>query len=283
MEQQAKASPDLRKIAVFLRSRKTGIQVRVGALSGKRYDYFKGESAIKALLSPAYAKQKGLQKITTEAEAVAVLAAVNAFAFFLRVQTSSTSPKILRLIPDQKFVADEHYVWIFERSESQWTMYTGAILLLAAVIFLWWSAMVQLGRLRASYLSMGILGVWGLFFAVVIVRLIFYLITLVVARPGIWIFPNLFTNVGFVRASFQSWKAAVEANGASARRPSLRQPRRTHLPATVVYDHGARITTNNLQAHLCACTTGGPSKSWTTGTLLARRATQASEVKGEDA
>jgi translocation protein SEC62 len=43
------------------------------------------------------------------------------------------------------------------------------------------------------------LGLIGLFFAVAIVRLIFYVITLVVASPGIWIFPQLFADVGFVR------------------------------------------------------------------------------------
>jgi hypothetical protein len=42
MEQQAKAPPDLRKVAMFLRSGKAGIKVRVGALNGKRFDYFKG-------------------------------------------------------------------------------------------------------------------------------------------------------------------------------------------------------------------------------------------------
>jgi translocation protein SEC62 len=44
MEQQAKAPPDLRKVAIFLRTGKAGIKVRVGALNGKRFDYFKGVS-----------------------------------------------------------------------------------------------------------------------------------------------------------------------------------------------------------------------------------------------
>ncbi|KAF7351248.1 Translocation protein [Mycena sanguinolenta] len=129
MEQQAKAPPDLRKIAMFLRSGKAGIKVRVGALNGKRFDYFKGKSAIKALLSPAYAKQKGLQKITTEAEAITVLSAINAFAFFL--------PRPARRA---RFAPDEYYVWFFEG--SQWTTYAGAVLMvgvmLAGVMFPLW-------------------------------------------------------------------------------------------------------------------------------------------------
>jgi len=42
MEQQAKAPPDIKKIAQFLRGGSAGMKVRVGALNGKRLDYFKG-------------------------------------------------------------------------------------------------------------------------------------------------------------------------------------------------------------------------------------------------
>jgi translocation protein SEC62 len=165
-----------------------------------------GKSAVKALLSPAYAKQKGLPKITTEAEALTVLSAVNAFAFFLRVQrgapsgSSSSSPKVLQVIPEQKFAPEEYYVWFFEG--SQWTTYAGAVLMvgvmLAGVMFPLWPPIMRLG---VYYLSMGMLGLIGLFFGIAIVRLIFYIITIVVASPGIWIFPKLFADVGFVRAS----------------------------------------------------------------------------------
>lgn len=166
-----------------------------------------GKSAIKALLSPAYAKQKGLPKITTETEALTVLSAVNAFAFFLRVQrgapsgSSSSSPKVLQVIPEQKFVADEYYVWFFEG--SQWTTYAGAVLMvglmLGGVMFPLWPPIMRLG---VYYLSMGMLGLIGLFFGIAIVRLIFYIITIVVASPGIWIFPKLFADVGFVSVAF---------------------------------------------------------------------------------
>ncbi|KAJ7634886.1 translocation protein [Roridomyces roridus] len=211
MEQQAKAPPDLRKVAGFLRSGSAGIKVRVGALNGKRFDYFKGKSAIKALLSPAYAKQKGVPKVTTETEALATLAQVNSFAFFLRVQrggpsgSSASSPKVLQVIPEQRFVADEYYVWFYEG--SQWTTYAGAVLMvgimLAGVMFPLWPPIMRLG---VYYLSMGMLGLIGLFFGIAIVRLIFYVITLVVASPGIWIFPKLFADVGFVESFIPLWE-----------------------------------------------------------------------------
>lgn len=42
MNDQTKAPADIKKVAQFLRSGKAGIKVRVGALGGKRVDYFKG-------------------------------------------------------------------------------------------------------------------------------------------------------------------------------------------------------------------------------------------------
>lgn len=51
MEQQLKAPPEIRKTAQFLRSGGAGMKVRVGALNGKRLDYFKGVTFICSLIS----------------------------------------------------------------------------------------------------------------------------------------------------------------------------------------------------------------------------------------
>jgi len=221
-ELQQKAPPEVRNVVKFLRSGKAGLRVRVGALNGKRLDYFKGiyfitifkvnltnslftqgKSALKSLLSPAYSKLKNVPKITTETEAQALLQSINAFAFFLRVQRgapsgSSSSPKVLQIIPQQMFGPEEYYAWFYEG--SQWTTYAGALgmvaVMLGGVMFPLWPPIMRLG---VWYLSLAMLGLIGLFFAIAIVRLIFYLITIVVASPGIWIFPKLFADVGFVR------------------------------------------------------------------------------------
>ena len=42
MEQQQKASAEIKKVAQFLRGGNAGLKIRVGALNGKRLDYFKG-------------------------------------------------------------------------------------------------------------------------------------------------------------------------------------------------------------------------------------------------
>ena len=220
-----KAPPDIKKVAQFLRGGGAGMKVRVGAMNGKRLDYFKGVSstfahshtrnnanfffllgkaAIKALLSPAFAKIKGVPKVTSESEADMVLRSVNAYAFFLRVQrgaptgNSSSSPKALNIISEQMFSSEEYYAWFYEG--SQWTTYAGGVLMvsimLAGVMFPLWPPVMRLG---VWYLSMAVLGLIGLFFVIAILRLIFYIITVIVASPGIWIFPQLFADVGFVR------------------------------------------------------------------------------------
>ena len=42
MDHQAKAPPEILKVAQFLRSTTSGLKIRVGAVNGKRLDYFKG-------------------------------------------------------------------------------------------------------------------------------------------------------------------------------------------------------------------------------------------------
>jgi hypothetical protein len=67
--------------------------------------------------------------------------------------------------------------------------------MLSAVMFPLWPYSLRLG---VWYLSIGVLCLLGAFFAMAILRLIFYCITVVVAKPGIWIFPRLFEDVSFV-------------------------------------------------------------------------------------
>ncbi|KAH9915761.1 translocation protein [Amylocystis lapponica] len=210
MEQQTKAPQDVRNVVNFLRSSKAGIKVRVGVLNGKRIDYFKGKSAVKAVMSPAYAKLKNVPKIADEDEAQKLLLSIIPYAFFLRVERgapsgSSSSPKQLQIMQLQAFQPADFYAWFYEG--SQWTTYVGGVamvaIMLAGVMYPLWPPVMRLG---VSYISMGVLGLIGLFFALAVVRLIFYIITLVVASPGIWIFPKLFADVGFVESFIPLWE-----------------------------------------------------------------------------
>jgi len=210
VDHQKKAPADIRNVVSYLRSGTAGVKVRVGALNGKRLDYFKGKSAIKALLSPAYSKLKNVPKVDDEPEAQKLLQRINHYAFIIRVHRgastgSSSSPKILSIVNQQLFAPEEYYAWFYEG--SQWTTYAGGLamvaVMLGGVMFPLWPPIMRLG---VWYLSIGMLGLIGLFFGIAFVRLIFYIITVVVASPGIWIFPKLFADVGFVESFIPLWE-----------------------------------------------------------------------------
>jgi hypothetical protein len=67
--------------------------------------------------------------------------------------------------------------------------------MLAGVMFPLWPSSMRVG---VWYLSIGLLGLIGAFFGLAIIRLILWCITIFTVKPGIWIFPNLFEDVGFV-------------------------------------------------------------------------------------
>jgi len=187
------------------------MKIRVGALNGKRVDYFKGKSAVKALLSPAYAKLKNVPTVTNEAEAEAVLTSIIPHAFYLRVDrgnpvgSSATSPRHVSITPQQSFAQDGYFAWFYEG--SQWTTYAGGLvmvaIILAGVMFPLWPPIMRLG---VWYLSVGLLGLIGAFFVLAIVRLMVYVITVVAVPPGIWIFPKLFADVGVVESFIPFWE-----------------------------------------------------------------------------
>ena len=158
-----------------------------------------GKAAVKALLSPAYGSLKNVPKVTNETEAVALLQRTLPYAFYLRVdrQQAQGSSKQLNFSQQQMFTPDGHFAWFYEG--SQWTTYVGGVamvaIMLAGVMFPLWPTTLRLG---VWYLSILFLSLLGVFFGIAIVRLIFYIITMIATPPGIWIFPQLFADVGFV-------------------------------------------------------------------------------------
>lgn len=167
--------------------------------------------------------------MTTEEEAAELLHSVIPFAFFLRVDRGDGTSKegkplqinqmqmfkseLVRVMSDQEIdhtigqtlnvvLSPQYYAWFFEGSQLllQLSGFGMILLMLAGVMFPLWPSSMRVG---VWYLSIGLLGLIGAFFGLAIIRLIIWCITTVTMRPGIWIFPNLFEDVGFVSAGLK--------------------------------------------------------------------------------
>lgn len=167
-----------------------------------------GKAAIAALRSPAYGKLKNVPAVSSEAQALALLQSMTQYTFYLRIERGgstpssggSSGPRHVSVAGEQTFVMDGYYAWFYEG--SQWTTYAAGVgmvlVMLAGVMFPLWPAVMRLG---VWYLSVGVLGLVGAFFVLAIVRLVFYIFSVVITPPGIWIFPKLFADVGVVSVS----------------------------------------------------------------------------------
>jgi len=190
--------------------------------------------AIRAIQSPAYTKarsKKGslLPEVTDRASAENVFKLLPISMLALRVQKVDPNNPAhgqpghvhgadeakkskgkkgalwnVAIVPQQEAHDDFYYIWFYEGSQWRQKAYAGLALLavFAVVMFPLWPYILRRG---VWYLSMGCLGLLGLFFALAIVRLIIFAVTIAAGpQPGIWIFPNLFEDVGF----FDSFKPA---------------------------------------------------------------------------
>lgn len=110
----------------------------------------------------------------------------------------------VEMVRQQEAEDDMYYVWLYDGPQWKQKLYAGGALaaILAVVFFPVWPYTLRLG---VWYVSMGLLGLLGLFFAMAIVRLILYIITRLTLRRGWWLYPNLFEDVGFFDSFRPLW------------------------------------------------------------------------------
>ncbi len=180
--------------------------------------------AFRALNSDAYKKAQKknplLPKVENDTEARAALQLLPLSMLALRVSKKDpheghnhAKPKKEKRVKGQWEVKIEqqqdfdpmmHYVWLFEGSQWKTKMWAGLVLVLvfAAVLFPLWPLVLRQG---VWYLSVGAMGLIGLFFAMAIFRLILFVLTFFLTPPGLWLYPNLFEDVGFFDSFRPLW------------------------------------------------------------------------------
>ena len=233
------AKPEALAVAKFLRGQ--DLKTRKCIFNGERKDMFKGldyansyhywhglmsavKRAFRALHSEAYKKAQkknpALPKVENDTEARAAVQLLPLSMLALRVSKKDpheghnhAKPKKekrvkglweVKIEQQQDFEPMMHYVWLYEGSQWKTKLWAGlaVIAVFAVVLFPLWPLKLRLG---VWYLSVGLMGLLGLFFAMAIFRLILFVFTFFLVPPGLWLYPNLFEDVGFFDSFRPLW------------------------------------------------------------------------------
>lgn len=184
----------------------------------------KVKRALRAIDSPAYTKARSknplLPEITAATPKAEVFKLLPLSLLALRVSKSDpheghghapSKPQkrvkglwTVKIEQQQDINDDLHYVWLYEGPQWRTKLYAvGAlILIMTIVMFPLWPVKLRIG---VWYLSMGFLGLIALFFAMAIIRLILFCVTVFTVPPGLWLYPNLFEDVGFFDSFRPVW------------------------------------------------------------------------------
>jgi translocation protein SEC62 len=102
------------------------------------------------------------------------------------------------------FSEDDYFAWFYETTQLQ-TILGGigiVIVVFGAILFPLWPPVL---RTAVWYLSIALLGLIAGIAVIAVVRLILFIVTMFATPPGIWLFPNLFEDVGFFESFVPLW------------------------------------------------------------------------------
>lgn len=212
-------------VANFLRDNAV-LKQRSGSLQGSSVDFFRYKRAVRALMSEEYnskasnpKNQLPVCKTKDDAKNLVILLIKNRLllpgqklhtseARAQNIKVKKGSPCFLPL-QQASFEPDQYYIWFYKKS-NPWDRLMGFGILIGVftvVLFPLWPLFMRRG---VWYLSMALLGFVCLIIVIAIVRLILYVLSIAVMPQGLWIFPNLFEDVGFFDSfkPFYAWEVA---------------------------------------------------------------------------
>lgn len=201
-------------IANYLRDNKL-LKMRTGLLNNKQdISFFRLKRLVRTLLSEDYKKKSAnpryqLVPIPNQEEAQKILLLMILakmlipveklhYAQIKEVKGWKPNKEKPTVRPHMKvdFLPDSYFAWVYEKPNPYMALY-GVLMLVGVftvVLFPLWPRSMRTG---VWYLSMGFLGLLGLFFAMAIVRLVIFCVTYLALPQAFWLYPNLFEDCGF--------------------------------------------------------------------------------------
>ncbi|KAK4955735.1 Translocation protein S62 [Elasticomyces elasticus] len=296
--------PEALAVAAFLRGQ--NLKLRTCIFQEKRKEMFKVKRALRALHSPAYEKARKKNPLLPEVKDR--VTAENTFKLLplslLALRVSKIDPSAgheghahappakkkrvkglwtVKVEPQQEARDEFHYVWLYEGSQWKNKLYAvGALTLILAVVFFpVWPYHLRLG---VWYLSMGMLGLLGLFFAMAIFRLILFLITMFTNAPGFWLFPNLFEDVGFFDSFKPAWAWHEDEKAVKKRKKEERDRKRTKRAEKAagggtIEGKGEKGAVQDEKAAIKEATTSKPDSTPTNGTVVSQQRIMSARVE----
>ncbi|KAM9936572.1 hypothetical protein OXX80_003875 [Metschnikowia pulcherrima] len=224
-------SPVVMNVANYLRGNPT-LKMRSGLLNNKEdVEFFRFKRLQRALLSDDYRQKSAnarnqLLPIPNEQEVAKIFVMLISARLLVPVEKLHykdirkvrgwepvKEKPTLRPIGKATLDADAYYAWTYQKPNPYIVLY--GFLMLAAVfaviLFPLWPRFMRVG---VWYLSMGCLGLLGLFFAMAIVRLIIFVVTFLALPHAFWLYPNLFEDCGF----FESFQPLYAWSGTSTKK-----------------------------------------------------------------
>jgi translocation protein SEC62 len=158
---------------------------------------------VQALTSEAYRQTMKKEAVLSKMDASGLLKDMMKQGFFIRAarieNTKHFQPEVTKAWSDEAF-----YGWVYQG--SQLTTIVGAVLLLVVsfcfVMYPLWPASM---KGLVWYAFMALAGFIGFLVALSIIRLILFSVSMFSHPPGIWLFPNLFEDVGFFASFVPLW------------------------------------------------------------------------------
>ncbi|KTW27177.1 Sec63 complex subunit SEC62 [Pneumocystis jirovecii RU7] len=183
---------------------------RPGILDGKRVDFFKAKHAFRILQSTTFDSANTM-------DASAAFSLLIRHKFIRRVDKLSSRAertehganmrrrtRRLRISAEHGVTDKAYYVWLYDQIPITTVLLgiAALLLVLAVIVYPLWPPRLRRVAHRLSWVALGL--VVSLLILTVL-RLFIFIITLAICPPGIWLFPNLYEDVGFIDSFRPLW------------------------------------------------------------------------------